>query len=146
MTKFVSVAVSTVLGGSFIPAHDQTFDIAESIAKQLDAFREYVTEARDALQADDAVQELLEAFLEAARPVYYAHIDTVETPIPADRWMAQTGGYWMAVGPFESEEDWFEDCDPADLPTPRVRPIADVPPTGNIVYMLEDFTEVEVKR
>jgi hypothetical protein len=64
MTKFVSVAASTVLAGSFIPAHDQTFDIAESIGTQLDEFRAYVASARDADQADNAVAELLTAFRE----------------------------------------------------------------------------------
>jgi len=66
MSKFVSVAATAVLAGSFIPAHDETFDLAESIGKQLDAFREYVASVRDAQQADDAVAELLAAFSSVA--------------------------------------------------------------------------------
>jgi hypothetical protein len=65
--KFAKVAAPTVLGGDFIPAHDQTFDLAEEIGNKLDAFRAYVTEVRDAAQADDAVEELLKAFLEKAQ-------------------------------------------------------------------------------
>lgn len=65
-TAFTTVATATVLGGDFIPAHDQTFDLAESIGAQLEQFREYVTEVRDAEQADNAVTELLAAFLKEA--------------------------------------------------------------------------------
>lgn len=65
--SFVPVATSTVLGGAYIPAHDQTFDIAEAIGRHLDAFRSYVAEVRDAEQADNAVQELLAAFLKEAQ-------------------------------------------------------------------------------
>lgn len=57
------VAISTVLGGRTIPAHDETFDLAESIGAQLDAFREYVAGARSPEQADEAVRELLETLL-----------------------------------------------------------------------------------
>lgn len=64
---FVAVATSTVLGGAYIPAHDETFDLAESIGTQLDAFRAYVAEVRDAQQADAAVTELLQAFLTESR-------------------------------------------------------------------------------
>lgn len=78
------------------------------------------------------------------RPIFFAYCDTVETPIRADRWMAQTGGTWMAVSPGESEADWFADNIPEDgLPTPRVRPIEDVPDTGTLIYMRHDFTAVE---
>ena len=65
MSNFASVAIDTVLGGNYIPAHDETFDIAAAIGGQLDQFRTYVTEVRDAEQADNAVKELLEAFLKA---------------------------------------------------------------------------------
>lgn len=61
MTEFKATAVSTVLAGRFIPAHDETFDIAESIGGQLEAFREYVARVRDESQADNAVAELLTA-------------------------------------------------------------------------------------
>lgn len=64
---FASVGTATVLAGAYIPAHDETFDLAESIGAQLDEFREYVAEARDAKQADAAVTELLTAFLNANR-------------------------------------------------------------------------------
>jgi hypothetical protein len=60
--RFASVATATVLGGSYIPAHDQTIEIAEIIGRHLDAFREYVASVRDAEQADNAVIELLGAF------------------------------------------------------------------------------------
>jgi hypothetical protein len=79
----------------------------------------------------------------APRPIFYAVIDTVDTPIRADRWMAQTGGCWMAVAPGESEADWFEDCDPADFPSPRVLPIDSIPTTGTLVYMTSQFDTVE---
>lgn len=64
---FGDVAVPTVLGGAYIPAHDMTFDIAESIGNLLDAFQSYVTQVRDADQAGDAVEELLQAFLKQAQ-------------------------------------------------------------------------------
>jgi hypothetical protein len=65
--SFVPVATGTVLGGAYIPAHDATFDIAEIIGRHLDAFRSYVAQVRDAEQADNAVQELLTAFLKEAQ-------------------------------------------------------------------------------
>lgn len=65
-TSFATVATATVLGGDFIPAHDQTFDIAEAIGRHLDEFRKYVAEVRDPEQADNAVTELLTAFLKEA--------------------------------------------------------------------------------
>lgn len=67
MSKFTAVATATVLGGSFIPAHDQTFDIAAAIGGQLEQFRAYVAEVRDAEQADNATEELLAAFLKEAQ-------------------------------------------------------------------------------
>lgn len=63
---FSSVATNTVLAGAFIPAHDQTFDIAESIGTQLDEFRAYVASVRDEEQASNAVAELIAAFEAAA--------------------------------------------------------------------------------
>ena len=80
---------------------------------------------------------------EEVRPIFYVPNDCVDVPLRADRWMAQTGGTWMAVSPGESEADWFEDCDPADLPTPRVRAIDDVPTTGTLIYMRHDFDVIE---
>lgn len=65
--RFAKVATPTVLSGSFIPAHDMTFDIAESIGHQLDAFQSYVENVRDAEQAGNAVEELLAAFLAEAQ-------------------------------------------------------------------------------
>jgi DNA-binding ferritin-like protein len=65
--KFEEVAAPTVLSGAFIPAHDMTFDIAEAIGRMLDRFQKYVTEARDAEQADNATEELLTAFLNEAQ-------------------------------------------------------------------------------
>jgi hypothetical protein len=66
--QFVSAATAAVLGGAYIPAHDATFDIAEAIGRHLEAFRGYVAEVRDAEQADNAVEELLEhLFLEAQK-------------------------------------------------------------------------------
>lgn len=67
MSKFGEVATPTVLNGSFIPAHDMTFDLAESIGNLLDAFRSYVEQVRDAEQADNAVEELLAVFLKEAQ-------------------------------------------------------------------------------
>ena len=67
MSKFGVVAVDTVLAGDFIPAHDQTFDLAAAIGGLLDQFRDYVTEVRDAEQADNATEELLAALLKEAQ-------------------------------------------------------------------------------
>lgn len=65
-TPFTTVATATVLGGDFIPAHDQTFDIAEAIGRHLEEFRKYVAKVREPEQADNAVTELLTAFLREA--------------------------------------------------------------------------------
>ena len=62
---FAAVGTATVLAGKFIPAHDETFDLAESIGTQLDEFRAHIAKERDAKQADAAVTELLKAFREA---------------------------------------------------------------------------------
>lgn len=82
---------------------------------------------------------------ESERGTIYAYLDTVPEPIPADRWMWQTGDNWMAVAPFESEAEWFMDLDERGVttPTPRVRPIDDIPTSGTLTYMRADFTEVE---
>lgn len=66
MSNFKAVATSTVFAGMAIPAHDQTFDLAESIGAQLDTFREYVASVRNEAHADAAVKELLAAFMSAA--------------------------------------------------------------------------------
>jgi len=63
---FKDEASGIVLSGGYIPAHDRTFDLAEDIGTQLDAFRQYVTNVREAEQADNAVRELLQRFLEYA--------------------------------------------------------------------------------
>lgn len=63
MAKFVDVAGPTVFMGNNIPSHDETHDLAESIGKQLDQFRDYVESVRDSKQADAAVVELLQAFM-----------------------------------------------------------------------------------
>lgn len=63
---FTATAVTTVITGDYIPAHDETMDLAESIGQKLDAFREYVTSVRDAEQAGHAVKELLTALLAEA--------------------------------------------------------------------------------
>lgn len=64
--KFVDVAGPTVFLGDSIPAHDATHDLADSIGKQLDEFRNYVASVRDSEQAAAAVKELLQAFLVVA--------------------------------------------------------------------------------
>lgn len=63
MSTFRSVAYSTVITGDYIPAHDETTDLAEAIGEKLDAFRAYVASVRDAEQAEGATAELLAALL-----------------------------------------------------------------------------------
>jgi hypothetical protein len=63
---FTATAISTVLAGDNIPAHDMTFDLAEVIGQKLDDFRHYVANVRDPEQADSAVKELLTALLAEA--------------------------------------------------------------------------------
>jgi redox-sensitive bicupin YhaK (pirin superfamily) len=63
MSTFRSEAYRAVITGDFIPAHDETTDLAESIGEQLDAFRAYVASVRDAEQAEAATAELLTALL-----------------------------------------------------------------------------------
>lgn len=63
MSTFKSAAETAVLIGDYIPSHDETHDLAESIGTQLDQFQAYVTEVRDADQAEGAVAELLTALL-----------------------------------------------------------------------------------
>jgi hypothetical protein len=92
MAKFVDVAGPTVFMGDNIPAHDETHDLAELIGSKLDEFRDYVESVRDADQADDAVVELLQAFLKvhAGRErvtetvaIYYAVSETGNRSIAA---------------------------------------------------------------
>lgn len=64
-TQFKTVATGTVFTGSFIPAHDETFDLAESIGTQLEAFQAYVASVRSDEQAKNAVKELLISLLAA---------------------------------------------------------------------------------
>ena len=63
---FTATAVTTVIMGDSIPAHDEMMDLAESIGQKLDAFREYVASVRDEAQAGEAVKELLTALLAEA--------------------------------------------------------------------------------
>lgn len=63
MAQYENIASAAVLVGDNIPAHDETFDLAESIGAKLDEFREYIASVRDAEQADAAVKELLETLL-----------------------------------------------------------------------------------
>lgn len=77
------------------------------------------------------------------RPIFYAYNDCAPSPIRADRWMWQTGDFWMAVAPGESEAEWFQDLAPSECPTPRVRPIDNIPTSGRLIFMRSDFTEVE---
>jgi hypothetical protein len=63
MSTFKETADRTVLMGDYIPSHDETHDLAESIGGQLDAFQTYVANVRDDEQAEGAVAELLTALL-----------------------------------------------------------------------------------
>lgn len=58
-----AVSVTTALVGNFIPAHDETMDLAESIGQKLDAFQTYIASVRDEEQAEMATAELLTALL-----------------------------------------------------------------------------------
>lgn len=62
-SPFTATAVTTVVMGDTIPAHDETIDLAEIIGQKLDEFRKYVASVRDVEQADAAVRELLTALL-----------------------------------------------------------------------------------
>jgi hypothetical protein len=63
-SPYTAEAVGIVLIGRAIPAHDETMDLAEAIGQKLDEFRNYIESVRSAEQADEAVKELLTAFLE----------------------------------------------------------------------------------
>jgi hypothetical protein len=63
MSTFKETAARTTLMGDYIPSHDETHDLAESIGAQLDAFQAYVAEVRDPDQAEGAVAELLAELL-----------------------------------------------------------------------------------
>lgn len=65
--QFAAVGTATVLGGMYIPAHDETFDLAAAIGGQLEQFRAYIAEVRDPEQADNAVSELIAAFWKEAQ-------------------------------------------------------------------------------
>jgi hypothetical protein len=114
MTTFQEVAGPTVFVGRTIPSHDETHDLAESIGKQLDAFRAYITTARSAEQADAAVRELLEAFL-AAVPVdedYTTAPEFLRVHDEGDGWAidgATNGGrYTEAVWKYDTLEEAAE--------------------------------------
>lgn len=55
------IARGQVLIGAHIPAHDETFELAENIGKLLDKFYAYVSSSRSEEQAKKAVQELCNA-------------------------------------------------------------------------------------
>lgn len=63
MTTFKERGGAVAFAGNYIPAHDQTIDLAEEIGERLDAFQAYITEVRDAEQAHNATVELLSALL-----------------------------------------------------------------------------------
>lgn len=65
-SPFTATAVTTVIMGDNIPAHDETLDLAEAIGQKLDEFHHYITSVRDEDQADAAVKELLTALLAEA--------------------------------------------------------------------------------
>jgi hypothetical protein len=56
---YVAAASGSVFAGAYLPAHDEVFDLAESIAADVQALHAYITSVRSAEQADDAVRELL---------------------------------------------------------------------------------------
>lgn len=56
---------TAVFIGAYIPMHDTTFEIAESIGGQLEAFYAYVAKVRDEEQAAAALAELGEAIAAA---------------------------------------------------------------------------------
>ena len=58
---YKAAAGAAVFIGDFLPARDEVFDAAEEVADALTKLHAAVTEARDAEQADDAVDELLDA-------------------------------------------------------------------------------------
>jgi len=63
----------------------------------------------------------------------YATIDTLDTFVLADRWMAQMGNTWTAVAPFETAESWFEE-DHRHFAPQLTRPIADIPADGILIW------------
>lgn len=73
----------------------------------------------------------------------YATIDTLENFIPADRWMAQMGDRWVAVAPFETAESWFE-AEHLDFAAQLVRPLADIPQSGTLVWRDLEAGVIEV--
>lgn len=68
----------------------------------------------------------------------YPGWDCVDEPEVADRWMYQHGDKWMAVAPGESEAEWFADSDADRTWTPRERvlPITQIPPSGELAYVV----------
>lgn len=78
----------------------------------------------------------------SAETVYaYPGYDTRDDgPAVADRWMYQHGDKWMAVADWESEDDWFADCDEDRTWTPRRRvlPITERPAFGTLTYVTKD--------
>jgi hypothetical protein len=62
---FTGALASAVLLGDWIPAHDETADIAETIGGFLGQFRDYVEHVRDTEHAEHALAELGAAIAEA---------------------------------------------------------------------------------
>lgn len=82
----------------------------------------------------------------AARPVYYGQSQNDgEAPTRADRWFYQIGNRWVAVEPWWTLEDWFDD-DGEEWPEVREYPIDQTPPTGTLVYSRRDGTICEIQR
>jgi hypothetical protein len=63
-----------VLMGANIPAHDETFDSAEAVAKVLAFFHQHVVDSRDAEQADDALVEFARAISTAVTAVTHREV------------------------------------------------------------------------
>lgn len=87
-----------VFGGEFIPAHDETADIAETIAGFLNKFRDYVEDARDHAQADDALAEL-------GRAIYEATGNTAGTYACAECGTTTARSYVVTTLDYENERD-----------------------------------------
>ena len=60
-SPLTSALIGAVLTGSSIPAHDETFDLAEEVGNALTAFQAYVSEVRSPEQGKAALLELVAA-------------------------------------------------------------------------------------
>lgn len=132
-------------------------ELADDLSMDFGMVRIFSTEVSPEL-TESEVQQYLTGFLSntsetEARYVQdlraYAH-PAEETAVLADRWMAQDGGFWMAVAPGEDETEWFADWerDAADdtagpLPERRVLPISELPAgPGRLIYRRASGDEV----